>query len=114
MEDALQLAFKLHDLLLNSPQFLSLKQCENTMLNDKESKALIDNYHNLQELYSSLKTNEIQTKLHNAKLKMDENINVINYKKAYKQYQLLVGHITDLVFDGFKTDSIIDKIFKIN
>ena len=113
MEDLMNLAFSLHDKLMKSNEYLTLKSCEKTMLNNNESKSLIDNYHHLQELYSSVKTEEIQSKLHNAKLLMDNNINVINYKKAYKDYQILIGKITDLVFDGFKVDSIVEQIMKI-
>ena len=38
--------------------------------------------------------------------------NVINYKKAYKEYQLLVGQITDIVFEGFSNPSLLDKIVR--
>lgn len=113
MDNITSLAFSLHDKLMESKEFKTLKEYETIMLNDESSKSLIDNYHHLQELYSSLKTNEMQTKLHKAKLLMDENENVINYKKAYKEYQLLIGKITDLVFDGFKNDTTLDKIMKI-
>ena len=43
---------------------------------------------------------------------MDNNVNIINYKKAYKDYMILVGKITDESFLDFKKESLIDKIIR--
>ena len=95
MENTIDLAFKLHEMLTNSKEYLALKDAEKIMLEDLESSSLIKKYHLLQEQYSSVKTNDMLQKLHEAKLKMDLNINVINYKKAYKDYQILIGSSPD-------------------
>ena len=50
--------------------------------------------------------------LSSAKFEMDNNELIINYKKAFKDYQILVGKITSIVFEDFKTDSLLDKIIK--
>ena len=50
--------------------------------------------------------------LHQAKLEMDLNEVVIKYQKAYKEYQILLNEITDLVFDGFSKQSLLDKIIR--
>ena len=113
MENTIDLAFKLHEMLLNSNEFLTLKKYEKIMLEDFNSASLISSYHKLQEKYTTIKTNETLKELHEAKLKMDNDLNVINYKKAYKDYQILVGNITDIVFEGFKNDTLVDKILKI-
>ena len=110
--ESINLAFELHDKLLNTNEYKALKHYEQIMLNDKESSSKIASYHSLQELYSSLKTKEVLDKLHNAKLLMDNDINVINYKKAYKDYQILVGKVTDIVFEGISSSSTIDKIIR--
>ena len=50
--------------------------------------------------------------MHIAKLELDNNEIVIKYKKAYKDYQLLVGKITDIVFEDFSNPSLLDKIVR--
>lgn len=112
MEKVTELAFKLHDLLLSSEQYLNLKVAEDNMNNDENASLLIQNYHKLQELSHNNKMEELNKKLHEAKLKMDLNPYVIEYKKAYKEYQILVGKITSIVFKDFSTISTLDKILK--
>ena len=82
------------------------------MLDDEVSSSLISSYHKFQELHSSVDTKEVLEKLHNAKLEMDNNINVINYRKAYKDYQILIGKVTDVGFEGISSSSTIDKIIR--
>ena len=43
MEKIQSLAYELHDLLLNSKEFIYLKECEVKMISDVQCKALIDN-----------------------------------------------------------------------
>ena len=112
MEKIQDLAYQLHDMLLESEEFIKLKDAEAAMLNDNNSKLLIDNYHSLLEKYIFDKSENVLKMLSKAKLKMDQNELVINYKKAYKEYQLLIGNITDLVFDGFKSQTLLDKIIR--
>lgn len=114
MENCIDLAFKLHDLLLNSDEYLSLKHYEKIMFDDFHSSSLINDYKQLQEKYMNIKTKQMLQKLHQAKLKMDQDINVINYRKAYKEYMILVGNITDIAFKDFSNNSIIDKIIRAN
>lgn len=110
--DTIDLAFALHDKLLETNEYKTLKYYEKIMLDDEVSSSLISSYHKLQELHSSVDTKEVLEKLHNAKLEMDNNINVINYRKAYKDYQILIGKVTDVVFEGISSSSTIDKIIK--
>jgi len=112
METVEELAYQLHDKLIESIEYKELKNAESIMLNDKLAKSLIDNYHKLQELYSSDKKEETNKKLHQAKLEMDLNPLVIAYKLAYKNYQILVGNITDVVFKDFKSDTLVEKIIR--
>ena len=37
---------------------------------------------------------------------------VIKYKEKYKDYQILLGKITEVVFEGFASTSTIDKIIR--
>ena len=112
MENILELAYKLHDLLLNSSEYKILKDCEEKMLNDDNANSLINAYHICLEKYNFDKSEEVLKKLSNAKLLMDQNELVILYKKAYKDYQILVGNITDVVFKDFKKDTFLDKLIR--
>lgn len=112
MEKINELSFKLHDMLLNSKEYLELKNIEKKLLEDEISSSLLKNYHKLQEEYMSNKSEEMLKKLHKAKLMLDENEIVVSYKKVYKNYQILIGNITDIVFEDFSKQSIIDKIIR--
>ena len=112
MENIQNLAYELHELLTNSNEFKYLKQCEEIMLNDLVASKLIKQYHKAQEVYNFDKSDEVLNMLHDAKLNMDQNELVILYKKAYKEYQILVGNITDIVFKDFKNESLVDKIIR--
>ena len=112
MDKIQTLSYELHDLLLSSKEYLILKETELVMLNDNECKNLIDNYHKLLEKYNFDKSDEVLNLLSKAKMLMDQNELVIKYKKAYKDYQILVGNITDVVFKDYKKDSILDKIIR--
>ena len=112
MEHIQNLAYELHELLTSSNEFNYLKECERNMLTDDVANNLIKEYHKAQEQYNFDKSDEVLNILHNAKLKMDQNELVILYKKAYKEYQILVGNITDIVFKDFKNESLVDKIIR--
>lgn len=112
MEHIQNLAYELHELLTSSKEFIYLKECERNMLTDDVANNLIKDYHKAQEQYNFDKSDEVLNMLHNAKLKMDQNELVILYKKAYKEYQILVGNITDIVFKDFKNESLVDKIIR--
>ena len=71
-------------------------------------------YHNVLEKYSSNKSEETLKELHQAKLNMDLNILIKQYKEKYKNYQVLVGKITDVVFEDFSKQSLVDKIVRAN
>ena len=58
------------------------------------------------------KSDEVLNALSNAKSLMFQNKLISDYKKAYKDYQILVGNITDVVFKDFKKDSLLDKIIR--
>lgn len=112
MEKISKLSYELHDKLILSNEYKKLKEAESNMLNDTTCKLLLDKFHHLQEVYVTNKSNEVLSNLHLAKLKLDENNLVKEYKKAYKDYQILIGKITDIVFDGFSKQSLIDKIIR--
>ena len=112
MEHIQNLAYELHELLTSSKEFKYLKECERNMLTDDVANNLIKEYHKAQEQYNFDKSDEVLNILHNAKLKMDQNELVILYKKAYKEYQILVGNITDIVFKDFKNEYLVDKIIR--
>lgn len=112
MEKIQKLSYELHDLLLSSTEYLKLKECEVIMINNVEAKKLIDNYKEIIEKYNFDKSDEVLNALSNAKSLMFQNKLIIDYKKAYKDYQILVGNITDVVFKDFKKDSLLDKIIR--
>lgn len=112
MEKITKLSYELHEKLILSNEYKNLKSIEKKMLENATCKLLLEKFHHLQEVYATNKSNEILSKLHYAKLKLDENELVKEYKKAYKDYQILIGNITDIVFDGFAKKSIIDKIIR--
>ena len=114
MEKLFDLSYKLHDELLNSNEYKKLKEKEHLMLSDSSLKNLIDSYHELLLKSYNDKSKELLKEIDSIKLKLDENELVINYKKAYKEYQLLIANITEIAFNGFKNDTIIDKIIKAN
>lgn len=113
MEKYLELAFKLHDQLLESEEYKKLKKAEEIMLKDPISSKLVEDYKKALEEYGNNKSQTLLEKLHKAKYEMDVNELVIEYKKALKEYQVLVGNITDIVFEDFKSDSLVDCIRKI-
>ena len=45
MEKVINLSYELHDLLLKSNEFLTLKKYEEIMLKDEKSNKLINDYH---------------------------------------------------------------------
>ncbi len=112
MEKIQQLAFDLHDQLMNSAEFLLLKEKEQIMFQNEISKNLIESYQYSVQEYGCQRNEENLKKMHLAKLAMDNNSMIQEYKKAYKNYQILVGEITDILFDGFSTSSLIDKIIR--
>lgn len=114
MEKLFDLSYKLHDELLNSNEYKELKEKEKLMLMDKKVNDMINKYHDLLSKSYNDKSKELLKKLHLIKLRLDENELVINYKKAYKAYQLLISNITDITFKDFKNDTLIDKIIKAN
>ena len=112
MEKLFDLSYKLHDELLNSNEYKNLKEKEHLMLSDLSLNKLINSYHELLAKSYNDKSKELLKEIHSIKLKLDENELVINYKKAYKEYQLLIANVTEVVFQDFKNDSLIDKIIK--
>lgn len=112
MEKLFDLSYKLHDELLNSKEYKNLKEKEHLMLSDSSLSELINSYHELLAKSYNDKSKELLKEIHFIKLKLDENELVINYKKAYKAYQLLIANITEVAFNGFKNDTLIDKIIK--
>ena len=69
MEKVCDLAFKLHDLLLNSDEYKTLKNMESVLYNDSLSFNLLNEYHKMQEEYAFNKTDEMLKQLHLVKLK---------------------------------------------
>ena len=112
MDKVTNLAFELHEMLLQSNEFLELKEAENKMLNNEVSLSLINNYHKILEKYSTNKSEIVLKDLHLAKLNMDLNDLIKNYKDKYKNYQILLGKITDIVFEDFSLQSTVDKIIR--
>ena len=112
MDSIISLSYQIHDMLLESEEYLNLKRKEKEMLDDPVSSKLVDDFKRLEEKYGYDKEKDVQKELSQAKIKMNENKKVIAYKEAYKQYQILVGKVTDICFDGVKTDSIFDKILR--
>ena len=80
MDKVSSLAYQLHEMLLQSNEYLSLKETENIMLNDLEASNLIASYHQALEKNSTNKSDAVLKKLHQAKLNMDLNELVIKYK----------------------------------
>ena len=73
MDKVTTLAYELHEMLLQSDEYIKLKEAENKMLNNDEASLLIKTYHNVLEKYSSNKSEETLKELHQAKLNMDLN-----------------------------------------
>ena len=109
MDKVSTLAYQLHEMLLQSKEYLSLKEAESIMLNNKEASNLIEIYHKVLEKYSSNKSDDVLKELHQAKLNMDLNELIMNYKEKYKDYQILLGKITEVVFEGFASTSTVDN-----
>ncbi len=112
MEKTQQLAFELHDLLQDSQEFHLLKEKEKMMFQDETCQQLIKDYQESVSQYGINHSEENLKRMHLCKLAMDKNVFIQEYKKAYKNYQILIGEITDIVFEGFSTPSIIDKIIR--
>ena len=112
MEKIYNLAYKLNHDLQNSLEYQILKEKEKQMLNDKICANLLKQYQQMQEIYQKDRSQDNLKKLHQIKLSLDENKLVKEYQLSYKNYQILIGKITDIVFEDFKSELLIDKIIK--
>ena len=113
MDKLYQDAFILHDLLLDTSQYKRLKEIEKKMLDDKIASSLISKYQELVEKYGTDKSQNNLKLMHQAKLEMDQNELVIEYKKAYKEYQILLSNITDIVFKDIIKKSKYEQIINL-
>ena len=77
MEKVIDLSYELHDLLLQSNEFLALKKYEKIMLTDEQSSKLINDYHKAFEEYNFDKSEKCLKEVHKHKLLMDNNVNII-------------------------------------
>lgn len=111
MEKVLEKAYQLHDLLFKSESYRKLKEKEKEMVEDEALKPLFLSYHNAQEQYVTEKSEQNLARLHAIKLQIDSHPKVIAYQQSYKEYQILLGNITDIAFDGLiEKDDLLKKI----
>lgn len=111
MEEAFKKAYQLHDLLFQSEEYIQLKKIEKEMVEDKDLQPLFLSYQKAQEEYVQDKSQKNLIQLHEIKLKIDCHPKVIAYQKSFKQYQILLNQITDVVFDGFiEQEDLLKKI----
>ena len=101
-------AYKIHDQLEDTIEHIQLKKIEEQMLSDTTLSSIFLRYRQLQEQYTNLKTEDLLQKMHQLKIKIDQNPIVIEYQKKFKLFEQKVNEIKNIIFaDLINKDDIL-------
>ena len=106
--------YDLKEMLLNSREYMLVKEKEKEM-EEKSSTLLLEynylfNEYNQANRFKDYGANVvgIQQKLNKCKEKLDNDYYVKEYKKAYKQMQKLLNELQDVIFEGIMENKRIE------
>ena len=112
LNEVLNEAFLLHELVAKSKEYQDLKDAEEQMFSNKELSALFLRYQKIQKDIDISSPKENLKKLHQLKLQIDSHPLVCDYKEKYQQFKILTDELKNIIFDDLLTKDDIWTVFK--
>ena len=112
LNEVLNEAFLLHELVAKSKEYQDLKDAEEQMFSSKELSALFLRYQKFQKDIDISSPKENLKKLHQLKLQIDSHPLVCDYKEKYQQFKILTDELKNIIFDDLLTKDDIWTVFK--
>lgn len=112
LNEVLNEAFLLHELVAKSKEYQDLKDAEEQMFSNKELSALFLRYQKIQKDIDISSPKENLKKLHQLKLQIDSHPLVWDYKEKYQQFKILTDELKNIIFDDLLTKDDIWTVFK--
>lgn len=112
LNEVLNEAFLLHELVAKSKEYQDLKDAEEQMFSNKELSALFLRYQKIQKDIDISSPKENLKKLHQFKLQIDSHPLVCDYKEKYQQFKILTDELKNIIFDDLLTKDDIWTVFK--
>ena len=112
LNEVLNEAFLLHELVAKSKEYQDLKDAEEQMFSNKELSALFLRYQKIQKDIDISSPKENLKKLHQLKLQIDSHPLVYDYKEKYQQFKILTDELKNIIFDNLLTKDDIWTVFK--
>lgn len=112
LNEVLNEAFLLHELVAKSKEYQDLKDAEEQMFSNKELSALFLRYQKFQKDIDISSPKENLKKLHQLKLQIDSHPLVCDYKEKYQQFKILTDELKNIIFDDLLTKDDIWTVFK--
>ncbi len=112
LNEVLNEAFLLHELVAKSKEYQDLKDAEKQMFSNKELSALFLRYQKIQKDIDISSPKENLKKLHQLKLQIDSHPLVCDYKEKYQQFKILTDELKNIIFDDLLTKDDIWTVFK--
>lgn len=112
LNEVLNEAFLLHELVAKSKEYQDLKDAEEQMFSNKELSALFLRYQKIQKDIDISSPKENLKKLHQLKLQIDSHPLVYDYKEKYQQFKILTDELKNIIFDDLLTKDDIWTVFK--
>lgn len=112
LNEVLNEAFLLHELVAKSKEYQDLKDAEEQMFSNKELSALFLRYQKIQKDIDISSPKENLKKLHQLKLQIDFHPLVCDYKEKYQQFKILTDELKNIILDDLLTKDDIWTVFK--
>lgn len=112
LNEVLNEAFLLHELVAKSKEYQDLKDAEEQMFSNKKLSALFLRYQKIQKDIDISSPKENLKKLHQLKLQIDSHPLVCDYKEKYQQFKILTDELKNIIFDDLLTKDDIWTVFK--
>lgn len=112
LNEVLNEAFLLHELVAKSKEYQDLKDAEEQMFSNKELSALFLRYQKIQKDIDISSPKENLKKLQQLKLQIDSHPLVCDYKEKYQQFKILTDELKNIIFDDLLTKDDIWTVFK--
>ena len=112
LNEVLNEAFLLHELVAKSKEYQDLKDAEEQMFSNKELSALFLRYQKIQKDIDISSPKENLKQLHQLKLQIDSHPLVCDYKEKYQQFKILTDELKNIIFDDLLTKDDIWTVFK--
>lgn len=112
LNEVLNEAFLLHELVAKSKEYQDLKDAEEQMFSNEELSALFLRYQKIQKDITLSSPKENLKELHQLKLQIDSHPLVCDYKEKYQQFKILTDELKNIIFDDLLTKDDIWTVFK--